>query len=105
LKNFFLSIAQSTEASSTFSDFSVNYASATPDFANGKLTFGVNAQGTLEPAFSQDDLRASIAGQKISVAKNAISSLPELQEGAISVWPAWLWQIPANAKKIQITVD
>jgi hypothetical protein len=46
-----------------------------------------------------------IAGKGISDAKSAISSLPELQEGAISVWPAWLWQIPANTKKIQVTVD
>ena len=104
-KSFLLSLAQSTEASSTFSDLALNYATATPDFTNGKLKFSVNAQGSLEPAFSSDDFRASVAGKKISDAKDAISALSELQAGAISVWPAWLWQIPSNTKRIQITVD
>ena len=104
-KAFLLSLAQSTEASSTFSDLTLNYASATPDFTNGKLSFSLNAQGSLEPAFPVDDFVASIAGKKIGDAKDIISALPELQEGTISVWPAWLWQIPTNTKKIQVTVD
>lgn len=104
-KTFLLSLAQSTEASSTFGDLTLDYASAIPDFANGKLSFSVSAQGSLEPAFSADAFRGSVAGEKISDAKDAISSLPELQEGAISVWPAWLWQIPSDTNKIQITVN
>jgi hypothetical protein len=104
-KAFLLSLAQSTESSSTFSDLTLNYASATPDFTNGTLSFSLNAQGSLEPLFPMDDFVASIAGKKIGDAKNIISALPELQEGAISVWPAWLWQIPTNTKKIQVTVD
>jgi hypothetical protein len=104
-KAFLLSLAQSTEASSTFSSLTLNYASATPDFTNGKLAFSLNAQGSLEPLFSSDDFRASVAGKGISDAKNAISSLSDLQEGTISVWPAWLWQIPANLNRIQMTVN
>jgi hypothetical protein len=100
-----LSLAQSTEANSTFSDLALHYASVTPDFANGKLNFSLNAQGSLEPVFSMDDFRGSIAGKRINDAKNVISSLPELQEGTISVWPAWLWQIPSNTNKIQVMVD
>jgi hypothetical protein len=105
LKYLFLSLAQSTETSFVFSDLALTYTSVTPDFANGKLTFSVGAQGSLEPAFSADDLSGSIAGKKISEAKEIISALPQLQEGSISVWPAWLWQIPASTKKIQVTVD
>lgn len=104
-KSFLLSLAQSIEASSTWSDLALSYATPTPDFANGKLNFSVNVQGSLEPIFSADDLRAKMAGQKIGDAKISISALPQLQEGTISVWPAWLWQIPANPKRIQITVD
>jgi hypothetical protein len=104
-KAFLLTLAQPTEPSSTFSDLTLTYATATPDFAHGKLNFSVGVQGSLEPIFSVDDFSGMIAGKGIGDAKSAISSLPELQEGAISVWPAWLWQIPANTKKIQVTVD
>jgi hypothetical protein len=104
-KAFLLTLAQPTEPSSTFSDLTLTYATATPDFAHGKLNFSVGVQGSLEPIFSADDFSGMIAGKGIGDAKNAISSLPELQEGAISVWPAWLWQVPANMKKIQVTVD
>ena len=62
-------------------------------------------QSSLEPIFSADSFRATIAGEKISDARGAISSLSQLQEGTISVWPAWLWQIPGNVQKIQITVN
>jgi len=105
-KAYLLFLAQSVEASSTFSSFApFSYASITPDFANGRLSFSVAAQESLEPVFSADDFRQAIVGKKISDAKDDISALPELQEGTISVWPAWLWQIPGNPKKIQMTVD
>jgi len=104
-KAFLLSLAQSVESSSTFSDVTLTYATATPDFTNGKLSFAINVQSSLEPMFSADNFAGTIAGQKISDAKNAISAIPQLQEGTISVWPAWLWQIPSNTKKIQVLVD
>lgn len=104
-KAFLLSLAQPTEASSTFSSLTLTYSTATPVFASGKLGFSINAQGSLEPAFSSDDFRQEIAGQTINAAKDAISSLRELQEGTIAVWPAWLWQIPGNTNKIQVTVN
>ncbi len=104
-KAFLLSVAQGSESSSVFNNLTLTYASATPNFASGRLSFGVSAQGSLEPAFSADDFRQGIAGKKISDARDAISALPELQDGAISVWPAWLWEIPSNLKKIQIAVD
>lgn len=104
-KTFLLSLAQSTEPSSTFSDLTLNYTNVVPDFIHGKLSFSVNGQGSLEPAFGAGDFLASIAGKPIADAKNAIASLPQLQDGTISVWPAWLWQIPANTKKIQLSVD
>ena len=103
-KAFLLSLAQSTEPTSTFSGLTLNYTNVVPDFANGKLSFSVAAQGSLEPALSTPDFLASISGKSIADAKSAIAALPQLQDGSISVWPAWLWQIPGNAKRIQLTV-
>ena len=103
-KAFLLSLAQSTEPSSTFSNITLTYTNVVPDFANGKLSFSVNAQGSLEPAFNASDFLSGIAGKSIADAKSAIAALPQLQDGSISVWPAWLWQIPGNVKRIQLTV-
>lgn len=105
-KTFLLSLAQSVEASSTWSaDPSLTYTNVKPDFTNGKLSFSLNVQGSLEPVFSVDDFRRNVAGKKISDTKDVVASLPELQEGTISVWPAWLWQIPTNTNRIQVIVD
>jgi hypothetical protein len=104
-KAFLLSVAQSQEASSTFSDLTLNYTNVVPDFVNGKMTFSVSAQGDLEPAFSPSDFAARIEGASVATAKSDIAALPELQSGTISLWPSWLWKIPTNTKKIQISVD
>ncbi len=105
-KSFLLSLAQSTESSSTWSsDPALTYTNVKPDFTNGKVSFSLSVQASLEPAFSADSFKGAIAGDKIADARDAISSLPELQEGTISVWPAWLWRIPENTQKIQIAVD
>ena len=38
-------------------------------------------------------------------ARAAIAALPGLANGKISAWPMWLWSIPANPAKIQVTAD
>lgn len=104
-KDFLLSIAQTTEASSTWKDLTLTYSNIKPDFTKGTLSFALTAQGSLEPQFSVNDFQSSIAGKSISDAKSAISGIGGLQNGTISVWPSWLWRIPTNTKKINVTTD
>ncbi|MDE2019249.1 MAG: hypothetical protein KGJ13_02775 [Patescibacteria group bacterium] len=102
---YLLSLAQATESSSTWAAGSpvLNYSNIKADFKNGRISFSVSAQGSLEPAFSPDDFKASIEGMNVNGARTAIAALPQLQDGTISVWPAWLWSIPGNSGKINIT--
>jgi hypothetical protein len=104
-KDFLLSTAQSTEASSTWKDLTLTYSNIKPDFTKGTLSFALTAQGSLEPQFSVNDFQSGIAGKSIGDAKSAISSIGGLQNGTISVWPSWLWRIPTNIKKINVTTD
>jgi hypothetical protein len=104
-KQHLLSLAQTTEPSSTFNSLTLNYSNVKLDFVNGRLTFSLAAQGALEPAFSADNFKAGIEGKSVSEARTAIASLPELQEGSISVWPAWVWNIPGNPGKINVMAN
>jgi hypothetical protein len=104
-KDSLLTMAQSTEASSTWSDLTLNYGSIKPDFTKGTVSFSLTVQGSLEPQFSATDFRANIAGKSINSAKTAIAGISELQNGTISVWPEWLWSIPTNVGKINITTN
>ncbi len=106
-KQYLLTLAQATEASSTWSAGSptLSYSGVKPDFTKGIVSFSVSAQGTLEPAFSTDDFKTSIEGESVNDARTAISALPQLQDGSISVWPAWVWSIPGNSGKINVTVN
>ena len=104
-KSFLLSLAQTTEQNSSFSSFTPQYSNVTPDFTNGRLNFTINAQGSLEPAFASSTFDGTISGKSIAEARTAIASLPQLQNGTISVWPSWLWNIPTDPKKIELSAN
>ncbi len=107
LKAYLLAQAQSTEASSTFSanTLTLNYGTPQANFTKGIISFPLSAQGSLEPIFVEGDFKASIAGKSMGDARAAIANIPQLANGTISAWPMWLWSIPSNPAKIQITTD
>lgn len=105
LKNDLLAQAQSQEASSTFKDINLTYNNVQASFANGTVSFSLNAQGSLEPALSVADFEDTILGQSVTSARSTISMLPNLDSAEISVWPSWLWNIPSDAGKVHITVN
>ena len=100
-----LSAAQTTEASSSFSALDLSYTNVKPDFTNGRVSFSATANASLAPAFAVDDFKTGIAGTSIANARAAVAALPQLQDGTISVWPVWLWTIPTNSTKIDVTVN
>lgn len=102
---YLLPLAQATEASSSFSSIALTYASATPNFTKGTMTFSVSATATLEPALSVPDFKVLLAGQSISNARADVSGLPQLQDAKISVWPVWLWSMPSDVNKIDVQVN
>ncbi len=105
LKDYLLTLAQSTEASSTFKSITLSYSAVTANFTTGKVSFALSAQASLEPAFTTADFVTSIEGQSISAARGTISALPNLSDGEISVWPSWLWNIPTDPNKIHVSVN
>jgi hypothetical protein len=105
LENYLLTLAQTTEASSTFKSITLNYSNVSANFATGQVTFVLSAQGSLEPALTTAEFVAGIEGDSISTARSVISALPNLADGEISVWPSWLWTIPTNPNKIHVTVN
>jgi hypothetical protein len=106
LKTFLLTQAQSdADVSSTFSALHMNYSGVQADFTKGIVSFSLDAQGTVEAAFSPDDFRSSISGESIANARSMIAALPGLADGTISAWPLWLGNIPSNPDKIQIVAN
>ena len=91
--------------SSTFSSLNMNYSGVQADFTKGTVSFSLNAEGTIEAAFSPDDFRNSILGKSINEAHSMIAILPGLADGTISAWPSWLANIPSNPNKVHIVVN
>ncbi len=104
-KTFLLSLAQGQDQNSTFTALTLNYSNVQADFTKGRVSFALSATGTLEPAYSPDDFKTSIAGHSIGTARAAIAALPGLADGRISAWPMWLWSIPGNPGKIQVNAN
>ncbi len=104
-RNYLLSLAQAQQANSVFSALGLSYGGVHADFTKGRVNFTLTASGTLEEAFSVDDFKASIAGKSVGAARAAVSAIPGLANGTISVWPMWLWNIPSNPNKITVTAD
>ncbi len=106
LKDYLLTIAGGNGANLVFSpEVAPNYTGVTANLSKGQVSFVLAAQGDLQPQFSPDQFAASVAGKSISTAKDAISSLPSLATGEISVWPFWLWNLPSDIKKVHVTVN
>lgn len=105
LENYLLTLAQGTEASSTFATSTITYSDVTANFAAGQISFALSIQAQLEPAFSVAQFATSIQGQSIASARSTIAALPQLADGEISMWPSWLWTIPSDPSKIHITVN
>jgi len=104
-KTYLLSLAQKQEDGAVFNALALNYSNVKANFPKGQVSFTLSAQATLEPSFSADDFRASIAGKSITIARSSIAALPGLADGKISVWPFWLWSIPSNTDKIHVTAN
>jgi len=105
LQNYLLSLTQAQEASSTFKTINLSYSNVAANFASGQISFALNAQAQLEPAFSPAQFATSIEGQGIASARSTIAALPQLADGEISMWPSWLMSIPSDPAKIHITVN
>jgi hypothetical protein len=105
LKNYLLSLAQTQEASSTFSTSTLNYSDVTANFTTSQVAFALSVQAQLEPSFSAAEFATGIEGQSITNARSMIAALPQLSNGEISMWPSWLWSIPSDPAKIHITVN
>lgn len=105
-KDFLLSQAGQQSPNSVFSSApTLNYGGVHADFTKGTVSFSLQAQGTLEPAFNADDFKASIAGKSMNGARAAIAAIPGLADGKISAWPMWLWSVPSNPAKVQIVTN
>jgi hypothetical protein len=112
LENYLLAAAESSAAAttnnvtSTFNGtFSPSYSNVQANFSTGQVSFALTASGSIQPAFSATDFAASLAGESISSARTTIASLPDLQNGTISVWPVWLWSMPSDPNKIAVTAN
>lgn len=108
LENYLLTAAESgatNNVTSTFKTFTPTYSDVQANFSAGQVSFSFSGTGSIEPAFSPSDFAASLAGQSISDARTTIASLPELSNGTISVWPIWLWSMPSNPDKIEVTAN
>jgi hypothetical protein len=115
LENYLLAAAESAAAqagagadanvTSTFKTVNLSYSNVQADFTKGQVSFSLSGTGSIEPAFSPGDFAASLAGESISSARTTIASLPELSNGTISVWPVWLWNMPSDAGKIEVTAN
>ena len=105
LKAFLLSLASGGTPNSLWGSFTPNYSGTRVDFTKGTVSFLLSAQGTLTPAFDEDAFKADIAGKSIGDARTAIAAIPGLADGKISAWPMWLWNIPSNPDKVQITTN
>ena len=89
----------------SFKTVNLSYANVQADFTNGRVSFALNGQGTIEPAFSSAQFAQTIAGDSINRARNLIQGLPDLASGKISVWPIWLWNMPSDPGRIQVTAN
>ena len=68
-----------------------------------ELAYFIAAKGNIEPEFSEDEIKAKIAGEPLVAAKASLLALPDLANAKISLWPFWLNGLPKNTAKIKVS--
>lgn len=105
LKSLLSAVAAKNNPNMVFDDLQISYNQIKADPKNGKETFYVTASGTLKPDFSADDFKSSMLGRKVGDARSLLAALPNLASAKISLWPFWLWSVPANPNRVKIIVN
>lgn len=84
---------------------SISYGAPTVDFAKGALS--VSATGTIafEESFDMDAFKKSISGLTEDQVRTAVSALPGVVRGAVSLSPFWVGSVPSSPNRIEITVN
>ncbi|TSC60151.1 MAG: Uncharacterized protein LiPW15_29 [Parcubacteria group bacterium LiPW_15] len=97
--------AREQDSNASFESINLKYSKIQPDFKKGTLTFEVDSEGVVTPAFDPEAFKASVLGKPATEVKGMILGLPELSDGKISLSPAWISTVPASAGKVRITVE
>lgn len=97
--------ARKQDPNASFEKLNLKYSKVIPDFKRGAVTFEVDSDGVITPAFDSDDFRTSILGKQSADVKDMISKLPELSDGKMSLSPVWLSRVPTAPGRIKITVE
>lgn len=105
LKSFLTLLVSKNSSNTVLTDMQLNYGQAKPDFKLNILSFNLSARGSLKPAFSPEDFKSEILGQKTEKARTLISGLPGLSDAKISLWPVWLTSIPSAASRVTILTN
>lgn len=105
LKSFLLTQASKDNPGTVFDKLDLSYSQVSADFQHKKETFYLSASGTLKPAFSVDDFKSKILGQKVNDARSTVAAISGLSDARISVWPIWLGSIPADPNRVSVMTN
>ncbi len=105
IKALLLSMGAKDRADLVFRTLKIDYQNPNVDFTKGEVAFSVTGDGVLWPKLSEEELVSKLRGTNIAAARSFVLSLPDLEEGKISLWPIWLGSIPESKDKVKVTVQ
>ncbi len=105
LKNVLIALESKDNPGDAFNQLNLNYSQVQPDFKAGTVSFSLSAQGVLTAAFSTDDFKAKILGQKVDAVRKMIAPLQGLSDARVSLWPVWLSTLPKDPKRVTLVVN
>ncbi len=89
----------------SISSFSINYATTTASFSDGKLSFTAAGSFSVQPKVDLDRLKNQVAGQNENDLKATLFSIPGLERANISFWPFWVKTVPESTGKIDFVME
>ncbi len=89
----------------SINNFTLNYATTTASFSDGKISFTVNGSFSAQPRVDLDRLKSQVAGQNEGDLKATLFAIPGLERANISFWPFWVTTVPQSAGKIDFVIQ
>jgi len=88
-----------------FKDATFTYATVTPKFDAGEVSFMATGEGILWADFDPWEFEQSILGKSIVEAKNAVARIRGVAKGLVGFWPQYLiYRVPTNPDRVEVIV-
>ncbi|MDD4931228.1 MAG: hypothetical protein PHG66_03750 [Candidatus Colwellbacteria bacterium] len=86
-------------------EYVFSYGSPTIDFTSGKMTVPVEFNSLWSRSFNASEFKDKVISKNSSELKALIFSVSGIESGKADLWPIWVFSVPKDGLRVNVTVE